>query len=61
MTLNPVIEAAALRETEHSLLDLVQCAINCGLEKSVIAFMMRTIADQIDPPSFIHPEPDLPQ
>lgn len=51
--LDPVIEAAAMRESEDALRELVQVFQNVGLGKPQVATMLRAIADQIDPPTVI--------
>lgn len=60
-TLAPVLEAAALRETEDALRELVKCGQNIGCSNISLALMLRSVADEIDAPTIIHAEPILPQ
>lgn len=53
MTLDPVIEAAALRQTEDALREMMTAAKNCGMSKASIALMLRSLADEMDPPATI--------
>ena len=49
MSLAPVVEAAALRETEDTLRELIRCARLCGMEKAALALMLRTLAEELHP------------
>ena len=55
MPLTPIIEAQALRETEDALREFVRVAHNVGLAKPSIAMMLRSVADEMDPPHLIVP------
>lgn len=48
--LAPVIEAAAMRETEDALREFMRVAHNAGLSNAALAIMLRVVADEIDPP-----------
>lgn len=61
MSLAPVIEASALRETEDALRELVRVAQNIGCRNLSLALMLRAVADDLDPPQIVHAEPALPQ
>lgn len=61
MPLDPVTEAAALRETEDALRELMKVGTNIGCRKVSLAMMLRAVADEYDPPTILHPEPTLPQ
>lgn len=49
-TLDPVMEASVLRETESALKEFTQAAVNCGLSKGQMALMLRARADELAPP-----------
>ena len=53
MPLDTAQEAAALRETEDALRDLMQVGKNIGLRKASLAMMLRNVADDLDPPSIL--------
>lgn len=61
MALAPQVEAQALDETEKALRELMTCGHNIGCNKISLAMMLRSLADEFDPPTIIHPEPVLPQ
>lgn len=61
MSLAPQVEAAALDETEKALRELMTVGRNIGCNKVSLAMMLRTVADEMDPPTLIHPEPELAQ
>lgn len=48
--LAPVIEAAAMRETEDALREFMRVAHNAGLSNTALAIMLRVVADEIDSP-----------
>jgi hypothetical protein len=60
-TLAPHIEAAALRETEDALRELVKVAQNIGCGNPSIAMMLRSVAEDLHPVTIVHEEPTLPQ
>ena len=43
--LDPVMEAAVLKETEDALREFCRAANNCGLKRMQIAMMLRRLAD----------------
>lgn len=47
--LDPVIEAAALDQTEQALRELVQVSINCGLKRMQLVLMLRKVAEDFEP------------
>lgn len=55
--LNPIYEQAVMREAEEGLQQTVKIYRNLGIADAHIAMMFRAVADRIDPPTFIHPEP----
>jgi hypothetical protein len=59
--LSPVIEAAAMRQTEDALRELMQTAENVGLSRPGLAMLLRTVADELQPPGIIHDAPTLTQ
>ena len=61
MPLDSITEAAALRETEDALRELVQAGKNIGLKKASLAMMLRNVADELDPPSILMPGTDSVQ
>ena len=61
MIRDPVLEAAALRESEDTLRELVAAFKNIGLEKEQISMMLRAVAEELSPTLIIHQEPLLPQ
>lgn len=61
MSLAAVIEAQAMRETEDSLREFVKVCQNIGLNKVSIAMLLRTVADELDPPSILMPMPEAVQ
>jgi hypothetical protein len=50
---SPIIEAQALRETEESLREFITVARNIGLSRGSLALMLRTVADELVPPTVI--------
>mgnify|MGYP001081321857 CR=1 FL=1 len=50
MSLTPAIEAAALRESEDALRELITAFTNIGLTKDQVALMLREVADELSPP-----------
>lgn len=48
--LDPVMEAALLKETESALREFTQAAVNCGMSKGQMALMLRARADELAPP-----------
>lgn len=58
---NPAYEHAVLRDVEQGLDQTIKIFRQLGLNDTQIAFMFRAMADRIDPPAMIHPEPPLPQ
>lgn len=55
--LDAAIESGALDETEKALREIVQVGQNIGLHKAQLALMLRTIADEMNPPIII-PNPE---
>lgn len=55
MPLTAQQEAGAMRETEDALRDLMQVGKNIGLNKVSLASMLRSVADEMDPPSILMP------
>lgn len=53
--LSGIIETQVLQESDETLRELVAAFHNVGLKKPQIAFMLRHLADELDPPVFIHP------
>lgn len=54
--LSPIIESAALDQTEAAMRELVQVALNIGIKHPQLVLMLRTIANDIEP-KIISPEP----
>lgn len=50
MSMDPIMEASVLRETESALKEFTQAAVNCGLSKGQMALMLRNRADELAPP-----------
>ena len=61
MSLDAALEASAMHETENALRELMQVGKNIGLRKASLAMMLRSIADEMDPPSIIVPGTDSVQ
>ena len=61
MPLDTITEAAALRETEDALRQLIQVGKNIGIKKASLAMMLRNVADEMDPPSILMPGTDSVQ
>lgn len=59
--INPIYEQAAMRDIEQGLDQTIKLFRQLGLGDAQIAFMFRAMADRIDPPTVVHPEPILPQ
>ena len=49
MPLDPVTEAAAMRESEDALRDMLKVFHNIGLGKEQIAMLLRSLADEVSP------------
>lgn len=58
---NPIYEHAVMRDVEQGLDQTIKLFRELGLPDAQIAFMFRAMADRIDPPQFVHPEPELKQ
>lgn len=50
---NPMIEAAVLREAEQGLRETVKIFKTLGMKPLQIAFMFRTMADELEAPQAI--------
>lgn len=50
-----------MREIEQGLEQTIKLFRELGMKDAQIAFMFRAMADRIDPPMVVHPEPLLPQ
>ncbi len=53
---SPEMEQAVLKESEGSLRELVQAFQNVGLPRAMISIMLRSVADEIDPPRILNAE-----
>lgn len=51
--MNPIIESAALDQTEEALRDFVRAACNIGLSKGQVAVMLHKVADDLVPPIIV--------
>ena len=50
---SPEMEQAVLKESEASLRELVQAFHNVGIPKAMISMLLRSVADDIDPPRIL--------
>lgn len=48
--MDPTLEASALTQTEDALRELVQAAVNIGLNKASLRLMLLNVADDMKPP-----------
>jgi len=51
---SPEMEAAVMKQSEDALRELATTFRNVGIPKAQIAMMLRSVADEIDPPSLLH-------
>lgn len=58
---NPIYEQAVMRDVEQGLDQTIKLFRQLGLPDAQIAFMFRAMADRIDPPQYVHPEPEMKQ
>ena len=57
---DPVIEAAALRESEAALDELLQVFENIGLSKGAVAMMLRAKAAKLEGQIILPPMSEIP-
>ena len=61
MPLTAAQEAGALRETEDAIRELMSVGKTIGLNRMSLASMLRSVADEMDPPSILMPGSDAVQ
>lgn len=50
---SPEMEQAVLKESETALRELIQAFENVGIPRAMISIMLRSVADDIDPPRIL--------